>query len=54
MSSNIEKIRKGNKFRTYRNMEFHRKDKKVYREMEIEPVEGVHRETLMAQTRRHG
>lgn len=48
----IEKIRKGNKFRTYRNMEFQRKDKRTYRDMKIEPVEGVYRETLMAQTRR--
>lgn len=49
--NNVEKIRKGGKFRTYKNMSFQRKDRKVYRGMEIEPVEGVYRETLMGQNR---
>lgn len=50
--NNFEKIRKGGKFRTYRNMEYQRKEKKIYRDMEIEPIErSVSRETFMGQNR---
>jgi hypothetical protein len=52
VSNNIEKIRKGDKFRTYRNMEFQRKEHKIYKEMEVElSTKDVSRETFMAQTR---